>query len=41
MGSGNGSNFEAIAKYFEKRSDIEITCLSNSKMLIFLKEQRI
>lgn len=29
LGSGNGGNFEAIAKYFEKRSDVEITCLSN------------
>lgn len=29
MGSGNGSNFEAIAKYFENNDDIDITCLSN------------
>lgn len=29
MGSGNGSNFEAIAKYLKTREDIEITCLSN------------
>lgn len=28
LGSGQGSNFEAIAKYFSG-SDIEITCLSN------------
>lgn len=29
MGSGNGSNFEAIAKYFQKRNDVKITCISN------------
>lgn len=29
MGSGNGSNFEAIAKYLQNRQDIKITCLSN------------
>lgn len=29
MGSGNGSNFEAIAKYFSQRKDVKITCLSN------------
>lgn len=29
MGSGNGSNFEAIAKYLKTREDLEITCLSN------------
>jgi phosphoribosylglycinamide formyltransferase-1 len=28
MGSGNGSNFEAIAQYF-KGKDVQITCLSN------------
>jgi len=28
MGSGNGSNFEAIVKYFEGKP-VEITCLSN------------
>lgn len=28
LGSGNGSNFEAIANYFDNK-DIEITCLSN------------
>ena len=29
MGSGNGSNFEAIVKCLKTRDDIEITCLSN------------
>lgn len=28
MGSGNGSNFEAIAQYFQGK-DVQITCLSN------------
>jgi phosphoribosylglycinamide formyltransferase-1 len=31
MGSGNGSNFEAIARYLQGRNDIEITCLCNVK----------
>lgn len=30
MGSGNGSNFEAIAQYF-KDKDVQITCLSNKE----------
>lgn len=30
MGSGNGSNFEAIAKYFEKK-EVEIICISDIK----------
>lgn len=29
IGSGNGSNFEAIVKYFQKMQEIDITCLSN------------
>lgn len=30
MGSGNGSNFEAIVKHFQKiKKDVQITCLSN------------
>lgn len=29
IGSGNGSNFEAIAKFLKTRDDIEITCLSD------------
>ena len=32
MGSGNGSNFEAIAKYFAEKTDfkVDITCLSDN-----------
>ncbi len=37
MGSGNGSNFEAIAKYFQARKDVEITCLSNIEDAYILK----
>ena len=29
MGSGNGSNFEAIVKHFEGK-DVDITCLSDN-----------
>lgn len=30
MGSGNGGNFEAIVKHFQKiKKDVQITCLSN------------
>lgn len=29
MGSGNGSNFEAIVKYFQGKNDIDIICLSD------------
>ena len=36
MGSGNGSNFEAIAKYFQDK-DVEITCLSNVENAFILK----
>lgn len=36
MGSGNGSNFEAIAKWF-KGKDVEITCLSNVEDAFILK----
>lgn len=31
MGSGNGSNFEAIARHLQGRNDVEITCLCNVK----------
>lgn len=40
MGSGNGSNFEAIAKYFRSKcidKDIEITCLSDVEDAFILK----
>lgn len=37
MGSGNGSNFESIAKYFQARKDIKITCLSNVEDAFILK----
>lgn len=36
MGSGEGSNFEAIAKYFAKK-DVEITCLSDVEDAFILK----
>lgn len=36
MGSGNGSNFEAIVKWFQGQ-DIEITCLSNVEDALILK----
>lgn len=36
MGSGNGSNFEAIVKWFEGK-DIEITCLSDVEEAYILK----
>lgn len=40
MGSGNGSNFEAIVKYLQKRNDIDITCLSNIKDAYILKRAK-
>ena len=36
MGSGNGSNFEAIAKYFEEKN-VEITCLSDVENAFILE----
>jgi len=36
LGSGNGSNFEAIAEYFSEKN-VEITCLSNVKDAYILK----
>lgn len=36
LGSGNGSNFEAIAKYF-KDKDVEITCISDIEDALILK----
>lgn len=36
MGSGNGSNFEAIASYFNSK-DVEIVCLSNIQDAFILK----
>lgn len=39
MGSGNGSNFEAIAKYFENR-DVEITCLSDVEDAFILERAK-
>jgi phosphoribosylglycinamide formyltransferase 1 len=40
MGSGNGSNFEAITKHF-KEKDVEITCLSNVEDAYILKRAKI
>lgn len=37
MGSGSGSNFEAIAKYFKNRKDVKITCISNVEDAFILK----
>lgn len=39
MGSGNGSNFEAIAKYFASK-DVEITCLSDVKDAFILERAK-
>lgn len=39
MGSGNGSNFEAIAQYFQG-SDVQITCLSNKEDAFILERAR-
>lgn len=41
MGSGNGSNFEAIVKWFQSKSnckDVEITCLSDVEDVLILKK---
>lgn len=40
MGSGNGSNFEAIARYLQKRTDIKITCLSDKKDAFILERAK-
>ena len=42
MGSGNGSNFEAIVKYFENKEgkDIEITCLSDVEDAFILERAK-
>ncbi len=39
MGSGNGSNFEAIAQYF-KDKDVQITCLSNKEDAFILERAK-
>jgi phosphoribosylglycinamide formyltransferase 1 len=39
MGSGNGSNFNAIAQYF-KGKDVQITCLSNKEDAFILERAR-
>lgn len=39
MGSGNGSNFEAIAQYFQGK-DVQIICLSNKEDAFILKRAR-
>lgn len=39
LGSGQGSNFEAIAKYFQGKN-VEITCLSNVKDAYILTRAR-
>lgn len=39
MGSGNGSNFEAIVKHFENKN-VEITCLSNIEDAFILKRAK-
>lgn len=37
MGSGNGGNFEAIARYLQNRKDIKITCISDKKDALILE----
>ena len=37
LASGNGSNFEAIIKYFKERSDINFKLLCNKKNAYVLK----
>lgn len=39
MGSGNGSNFEAIVKYFEGK-DVDITCLSDNMNAYILERAK-
>lgn len=39
MGSGNGSNFEAIAKFF-KDKDVDITCLSDNMKAYILERAK-
>ena len=39
MGSGNGSNFEAIAQYFQGK-DVQITCLSNKEDAFILERAK-
>lgn len=39
MGSGNGSNFEAIAQYFQDK-DVQITCLSNVEDAFILERAK-
>lgn len=39
MGSGNGSNFEAIAQYFQGK-DVQIICLSNKEDAFILERAR-
>lgn len=41
MGSGNGSNFEAIVKYFINRNDIKIICLSDVENAFILTRAKI
>lgn len=40
MGSGNGGNFEAIVRWFQKREDVEITCLSDIEDARILKRAK-
>lgn len=37
LASGNGSNFEAIVKHFESRSNVEITCICDNSDAMVLK----
>lgn len=40
FGSGNGSNFEAIAQYFQGRNDIEFVCISDKKDAFILERAK-
>ncbi|OGH98674.1 MAG: phosphoribosylglycinamide formyltransferase [Candidatus Melainabacteria bacterium GWF2_32_7] len=40
FGSGNGSNFEAIAEYFQDRNDIKFVCISDKKDAFILERAK-
>lgn len=40
LGSGNGSNFEAITRHFENHANIEITCFSDNSDSYILERAR-
>ncbi|EKE04118.1 MAG: phosphoribosylglycinamide formyltransferase [uncultured bacterium] len=40
FGSGNGSNFQAIVRYFQGRNDIQFVCISDKKDAFILERAR-